>query len=829
MAQREEAAMTELALDRLASPKVGKRRQVVLTLVTIALLLATPTSAWATPTIEGGVNYDLQCFAAGVPMPPDFLPKVGTNYWNYNGTITSAQSFTGSLSGTRYIYYYISPGGQAPFDGQGGTQPPGLCMANSDGGSNEINILCQGSNGKTCFWRWPNFPPIGAFQSGPLPINAGAINISPRISSRNHQDFLAPGDFGPGDTGTDCNVNNGAGCTRIFSGGNEHGFNDGTVAFNSTTSVPIACTDCHAGENMIINHPGTATDIRYYLTTNAQYQDYFPTLGGAANWPDPLVPTYNALNVCGYGSGTGTGNAAGGSSTGPCNYFPPFNPGPSDYSTSSSSWPNLEGSSCFVCHAAPSGNATNYAGRFPFISAALGPGDITYNSSTVTEDYTNTVFYPSVDRTMPASCTNSTCTSATSCTNSTCDGAMPANEPHPQSAYGNSEPFTLEVLNDDGQWLADAQGPNYGNSSGGSGYQWPQTTTSRPPNGSTPGQYLSVYGHWLNYNTSYTQLESTSTHFCWVSGIEVVTVYGSQPSPAETMSLQVTPNGYWQLQGSYNTGGTINAQCAPWAAFFGSQITGYNARGWTPVAAMNSYVTRSYGPKAPSRISASSPVAISGSSTTSVCFISGFDGAFVTNYDTTQAAATLWWPGEQSPNSYGAIGGNGTQWYVQQSNSSTQNFYDTWITCIDLGLLDPGNFNASKPPPYTNSSTGDMFADWQSGSGASGSRVTYYASSPEYGERVTASMFGNACFFTQIVATGDQSGCYGNVATSELDNSYFYYDGGYYYCGEICTQQYDGPYSLFGAYVINESSPFTGETCNTDVIWLAQSCLNVIP
>ncbi len=790
--------------------KIGKMWQLGFVLVTIAVSLAIPNLAWATPTSAGGVAYDTLCYDSGVPMPPDFLPKGATNYWTLNklpmgdGSISSTQSFTGEQ---RYIYYYVSPGNQVPFDGKPGINPPGLCMVNAGTttlGIAEINVLCQGSNGKTCFWRWPGFPEISpAFlPAGPFPVPQGQFKASPRISSRNPKDFEAPGVFGPGDTGSAsaCNTTTGANCTRFFAGGSEHGFNDATTAGNNNTSVPIACTNCHVGENMIINHPGTATDITGALNS-AEDQDYFPTLGGDANWPDPLVPAYTAgLAACGSGTSTGTGDKTGPPVTGSCVYFPPFNPGPSDYSTSYST--NLAGSGCFKCHQ-KAANGLTYAGRLPWISAALGPGDIVFNSGSANQGYTNTVFYPSVDRPMPGP--------ATGCTVSTCDGAMPKNESKGQSALISGDPFALEVLNDDGQWLADAQSANYGGN-GHSGYLFPQTGSG--------GTYVSAYGTTLSYSSSYTQLESTSTHFCWVSGIEVVTQL-VQPSPVERMSLQVV-NGYWELVGQNNEGGTINAQCAPWAAFFGSQLTGYNARGLTPTTVMQSYYTYTYGVDG---LPAKEPVAIPQSSTSGLCFISGFGGAFVTNYDTTQAAATLWWPGETTPNSYSAIGGDGEHWFVQQSNSSTQSFLDVNISCLDIGLLDPIDvFNPLAPPPYPNDAFGNIFADWQSAG-----RVNVYASSPEYGEGATAPIFGNACFYTQIVATGDQGGCYGDVATSEMDANYFTKNGGYQYKNSTESGLYDGPSTLYGTYVINESYPFSGEVCNTDVVWLAQACLQAIP
>ena len=777
--------------------------------------------AHATPTSNGGVFYDQECFDAGVPMPPDFFPPTGTSLWTYNGVLTDQQSFTGAQ---RYIYFFESSGKtntpDSPIDGTDSVNPQGICSANVGTTLSatvglivsEINVLCQGANGKTCFWRWPGTPPIsfplpsgaaplppGGTPGGPLEGFHGQGSLGPvtaRISSRNGNDFQQAGAlFGPGDTGpSPCNQTTGAGCLRAFAGGNEHGFNDGIVAGDSSLR-PLACSACHAGDNMIINHPNTATDFRTAIINACSY---FPTLspGGDANWPDPIVPIYTP------GSASCSGR--------PCDYFPPFNPGPSNY-------PTYVNAVCFNCHVAPSlmNFKTNAdGGRFPLISAALGPGDVMYSTAEpTTPDYANTVFFPSVSRPLVSGCTPSNC-----------NGAMPLTEAPTHSALGDGETFAEQVMHDDSQWLTDVQAPTYNGSQTGAGYQWPQI-------GVTTAQYLSPYGIWLNFTEgpsagpTYTALEATSTHFCWVTGLVLPRV-GMQPNDSPSMFLTRfnDPNDnnteHWQLQGFDRTPSTpfgrINAQCAPWGAFFASPvdadiddavIPSYNVRQWNPHKAMTSYSEKSFG-------ETTTPEPVPGSSGNSACFISGFDGDFVaTNNDRTPAGAVLWWPGETSPNNYQLDTAHDGRWFVQLINTSAAQFAKVHVTCIDVGLVDPGLPHDSV----------DAFNALQTSL-----EVSVYEGSPSLGMRVTAPVFGSACFFTQIVAQEllNNSACGGNVATSEVDNGpgLIPYNSAYQYN----AGNYFGPSSINGHYVIGESLPGTGDTCNTAVTSLAQNCISVI-
>jgi hypothetical protein len=765
--------------------KVGTRWPVAF-VVWVTLSFAAASTARATPTLNAGETYDNQCFLAGVPMPPNWA----TTSWQYNGTLPVGQSFENPTN-AHYIFYFQSSGTSPPFDGETGPNPPGLCVAfpqlfgtstnNSPQALDSLFVLCQGTNGKACFWMWNAELPfqweLNDGHNGTYFCNAinpltnayteqngatcsttgsGPFFQNPRIASRNGLDFLA-GAGSAGDTGTAANCNggihpvgSGLGCERQFFGGTD-------INNNGGTKNDEACSRCHAGENMFINHPGTATDL---IGSGALGDGNGAKVVSAGvwwpnAWPDPIVSQYQGLS----------GEL----------YFPPYNPGPSNYGVAS----YLGGSSvCFSCHTQPTINANGVVtggrgGRFPWISADLdfGPQPPSSFLNLTPNNYTSIVFDPAVTRTVQ-NCSDS---SPQSCPN----GAMP---PNVINGTGTNDAFSKEVLNQDSAWLADVQATNYGGA-GHSGYIFPQTGSG--------GSYVSAYGTTLDYASTYTQLEATATHFCWVTGIDVQYLY-FQPNPLPTMSLQVVGSN-WELVGTNNSdwGGTISAECAPWAAFFGSPITGYNSRGWTPQSAINSWVHPTY-------TYTSSPQPIQNSGPGSVCFISGIDGAYLTDGDQTYAAATLWWPGETEPNTY--PGGSNYQWYVQLSNSSTEEFYNVHIGCIDIGMVDA-------PSPHN---LGNPFNDW----GLAGRRNGYGASPLAYQQVYnTAPMFGNACFYTQIVATGIYGSCYGNVSTSEIDTSLF-----------TPNQPYNG-----ATYSIDNAFPGGTDWCDTSVWWLYQNCLAAIP
>jgi hypothetical protein len=415
--------------------------------VVIALSLTTGT-AQATTTTNGGVAYDTQCFQSGVPMPPD----MGTSYWKYitnkngNGVLMPEQTFT-TPAGRRAIFFYESLPNSAVFDGGQGPNPPGICALNMllDGGTGgeiadagEINVLCQGVNGKTCFWRWPSEPPVVFDVSNPLyfcnttelvngtqqfaePDGKQCVlqGQNPRISSRFSDQYAKDGAFsGTGDP-AHCNVNSpnrpwagtGLGCGRVFAGG--YGEVD-TVAAGD-----LACSACHAGENMIINHPGTATDFESLITNK---NAYFPTIGttcvpgNCPHWPDPLVP------------------APGGGDL----LFPAFNPGPSSYTETGG------GSQCLACHGQqPDATCTanhTCGGRLPIVSADL------FSNSLNPGGYCDTVLTSAVTRTTtnPYSLNPSLGCGA----DQSCLGEMPLFVSSPAD-YPGTDAFTNERLNVD--------------------------------------------------------------------------------------------------------------------------------------------------------------------------------------------------------------------------------------------------------------------------------------------------------------------------------------------------------------------------------------------
>src|SRR5580704_7336893 len=139
--------------------KLGfKQRNYSRFLVVIALgIAATATTARAELTAASGTAYDSLCLQRGVPLPPNFGGSIPSTYvganngWTYNGQLALAdgngvseeQSFNGF--NTVDIFYSVS------------TSPSGICMAaprNNNGGpgTDFFGVICQGTNGKVCFW-----------------------------------------------------------------------------------------------------------------------------------------------------------------------------------------------------------------------------------------------------------------------------------------------------------------------------------------------------------------------------------------------------------------------------------------------------------------------------------------------------------------------------------------------------------------------------------------------------------------------------------------------------------------------------------------------------
>jgi hypothetical protein len=289
--------------------------------------LALEADARAELTESSSSDYAALCEKRGVPLPPDFGgapdPRCAgagcvTGQWRRSGQLSradgnasvardgEAQSFNSpDLS---ELFYYVSRSERAP----------GICVANArrkNGTTDFFGVICQGTNGKVCFWDQGGSckKPPGCFPFTDhlvLPLRGGAVTIASAIPGR------AP-TSGPRWVG-------GAGLPSGVAGSNGEG----------------VCSDCHAGENAFVNHPGTATDIlgastnRWGGATHLPSRQYwFPS-----RWPDPIVPSFDSEKRGAW----------------------PQNPGPGSSSHADSG--------CFSCHR--KGGA---GGRFPSLSRAL-PG-----------------------------------------------------------------------------------------------------------------------------------------------------------------------------------------------------------------------------------------------------------------------------------------------------------------------------------------------------------------------------------------------------------------------------------------------------------------------
>jgi hypothetical protein len=288
-------------------------------------LLATASAAHAELTDAQGTEYGALCNKRGVPLPPPFggppdprCARTGcvTGLWHESGQLSKAdgnasrvpngeaQSFNSSdLSD---IFYYVDRSGRTP----------GLCVANArrkSGYTDFFGVICQGTNGKTCYWdqggSCKNLP--GCFQYADrlvLPFPKGAVKITSTVEGE-----IPTG--GPHWVG-------GAGLVGSAAGSNGEG----------------VCSDCHAGENAFVNHPGTATDILSASSNKWGGRDHLPAreYWFPSAWPDPIVATFDSEIQRPW----------------------PQNPGPGSSSYS--------GSVCFDCHV--KGGA---GGRLPAISNEL--------------------------------------------------------------------------------------------------------------------------------------------------------------------------------------------------------------------------------------------------------------------------------------------------------------------------------------------------------------------------------------------------------------------------------------------------------------------------
>lgn len=219
-------------------------------------------------TSTGGAAYRTECLANGVPVPPDFGPG---SAWVSQGFIPRNRLFIEGNKGAQVLTYQS-------------TSPEGMCIAlprftNPDDG-NDANdqvrldgVICIGkTTSKVCFW--------------------------------DNEKNGVPYYFTRGDTVPISN------------------FGGGTELIGSFAGV---CSDCHAGENPYIIHPGSSTILGGLSGAG------LPTF--ADNWHNPIVRSGDTLTW-------------------------PENPGPMN-----------SPSSCVSCHG--TATARGFAGRLPHLSTAM--------------------------------------------------------------------------------------------------------------------------------------------------------------------------------------------------------------------------------------------------------------------------------------------------------------------------------------------------------------------------------------------------------------------------------------------------------------------------
>jgi hypothetical protein len=217
--------------------------------------LVTATNASAELTEKQGSGYATLCKSRGVPLPPPFGGS--PNKWTKSGQLAGDPIANEDIPNQSFndghpvdIYYY-----------QQTSSPQGLCMAAAkpDSSHNSIGtiffgIICQGTNGKVCFWdQAADFSWNPTTNSLNVPTSAVTVTstvttdipVSPALS------WMGGSDLAGGENET--------------------------------------CSNCHSGANAFINHPGTATDLlgRGLVPPTGNY--WFPS-----QWPEPIVPLYDA-------------------------------------------------------------------------------------------------------------------------------------------------------------------------------------------------------------------------------------------------------------------------------------------------------------------------------------------------------------------------------------------------------------------------------------------------------------------------------------------------------------------------------------------------------
>lgn len=187
-------------------------------------------------TMLSGQDYIDECAASGVPIPPGW----GDSRWQSRGSLTDAQEFIGNPPMRETEARVFTYETQAP---------EGACIAlprvNNNGQGNTIELLgiiCMGkATSKACFWD----------------------------NQQNDLSFDIP-------LGTSVPLSNFAGGADLLGG-------QGGV-----------CTNCHAGENAFVIHPGTPLDL------SIMPDDWYDPLVHPS-WPQNAGPT----NILGSSTGPG--------------------------------------------------------------------------------------------------------------------------------------------------------------------------------------------------------------------------------------------------------------------------------------------------------------------------------------------------------------------------------------------------------------------------------------------------------------------------------------------------------------------------------------------
>jgi hypothetical protein len=197
----------------------ARKLRISLQLATIGIAtIAVSGGARAETITVKGKDYASYCLnTAHVPLPPKWLASNWTDNGNFPGG--NGDSYTGQTGG--HIYYSVQTTGSSP----------GVCVVLPHSGG-PFDIICQGTNGKACFWESKGTLPPSA------PPPTGGIDL---VS------------------------------TTV----------DSTYVYGGTDLSAATCTTCHQGANAFITHPGShATNL--FSKVPAGY--WMPS-----NWFDPVV------------------------------------------------------------------------------------------------------------------------------------------------------------------------------------------------------------------------------------------------------------------------------------------------------------------------------------------------------------------------------------------------------------------------------------------------------------------------------------------------------------------------------------------------------------